>query len=161
MEFNDKLKAIKQTTEQAYVRALTKCNYRRLNEQETKLNKSRESPAPTNRQGFYKTYNEKKQTAPGGRGVNHINSLDKLQKQLNEMRQMYEMQKCANNKDIEQYDCLFFKYITAKTALIKKEKGVINSKKLKMRNKQKNKAKKRKTTNRQANEKHKKCQIKI
>ena len=100
-----------------------------------KLNKSRQSPAPTNRQGFYKTYNEKKQTAPGGRGVNRINSLHKIQQQLNEMRQMYEMQKCANNQDIEHYDCLFFEYITAKTALIKKEKGVINSKKLKMRNK--------------------------
>ena len=55
VEFKDELKAIKQTTKQAYVRALTKFHYRRLNKQETKLNKSRQSPAPTNRQGFYKT----------------------------------------------------------------------------------------------------------
>ena len=62
------------------------------------MNKSRQSPAPTKRQGFYKPHNAKNQTAPRARGVNHTNSLDQIQQQLYNMRQMmYEMQKCANN----------------------------------------------------------------
>ena len=45
---------------------------------------------------------------------------------------MYEMQKIPNNKDIEQYHCLFSEYKTAKTGLIKKQKGAINPKNLKI-----------------------------
>ena len=122
VEFKDEIKAIKQTAEQAYVRALTKFHYRRLEKQEAKLNKSRQSPAPTKRQGLYKPHNAKNQTAPRARGVNHTNSLDQIQQQLHNMRQMmYEMQKCANNKDIEQYHCLF-EYAWNKSKETKNEK---------------------------------------
>ena len=60
-EFNEEIKAIKQMPEQAYICALTKFNYRLL-KKKTKLKKSRQ--APTKSKGFYKPYNEKKQTAP-------------------------------------------------------------------------------------------------
>ena len=72
--------------------------------------------------------NKQHLTALQGRGVNRTNSLDKIQQQL----MMYEMQKIPNNKDIEQYHCLFSEYKTAKTGLIKKQKGAINPKNLKI-----------------------------
>ena len=50
---------------------------------------------------------------------------------------MYEMPKCANNKDIEQYHCLFSEYKTAKTGLRKKRKWWNKSKETKYE-KQKN-----------------------
>ena len=74
MEFKDEIKAIEQTAEQTYVRALTKLNSRRLGKQEAKLKRCKRSPAPK-RQGFNKPYFVRKQTTSRARGANRTKSL--------------------------------------------------------------------------------------
>ena len=149
------LKEIKEQAERSFVGALTRYHKRRLKKQENKRNKAKlfTKTSATASTDVNRSKRDQSHSANSENIVNHdVNRVDKLEQDITEIKQLLKthvLQNSANDKNVEDYNCLFSENLTAR--------GVenINGRNANKRRKQRrtNLAIKRIATKRQNNEK--------
>ena len=118
--FLKEIKEIKEQAEQSFVGAPMRYQKRLLKKQENKRNKAKlfTKTSATGSTDINRSKQDQSHSANSENIVNHnVNSIDKLEQDITEIKQLLKthvLQNSANNKNVEDYNCLFSENPTAR-----------------------------------------------
>lgn len=117
--FLKEIKAIKEKAEQSFVGALSRYHRRRLKKQENKYKKAKlYTKTSTTASNIVNTSTRDQSHSANAENIeNHdVNRVDKLEQNLTKIKQLLKvhvLQRSTNNKNLENYNCLFSENQTA------------------------------------------------